>query len=313
MGGKDHQMSFMHQDSLRILFWGTDSPYSTAVLETLFKAGIKPLAVYLPDLAAEASNSYGLLPPPPTPSTLPLLTTHLDPSTRTLAWAQQIPVFAIHDLRGKDIAAHLAAQQADLALVACFPRRIPASLLTIPPLGFINLHPSLLPDLRGPHPLFWAFRLGLTMTGVTLHRMDASFDTGNILAQTAVTLSDGISGPTADRLLAQAGAELFLHSQAKLPTPGTPQAPGGRSFGLPDTSAFKIPTTWPAQRAFNFMRGTSEWGRPYYIHTRESVWTVGTAVSYTPTGTLSKSPCFENGECLIEFNPGILRTRLWRS
>ena len=310
MGGKDHQMSFMDQNRLRILFWATDSAFSTAVLEGLLEADVKPLAVYLPDLAAETSISYGPLPPPPSQSALPLLTTHLAPSTRTLAWAGQIPVFAIHDLRDNDIAAHLAAQQADLVLVACFPRRIPASLLAIPRLGFINIHPSLLPDLRGPHPLFWSFRLGLTATGVTVHCMDASFDTGNILAQTAVTLPDGISGRAADRLLAQTGAELFLNSQATLPTPGTPQAPGGRSFGHPDAAAFDIPTTWPAQRAFNFMRGTSEWGRPYHIYTAESTWTAGTAVSYTPTGTLSKAARVENGECLIQFNPGIVRTRL---
>ncbi|GAB2685790.1 hypothetical protein GCM10027089_03080 [Nocardia thraciensis] len=96
------------------------------------------------------------------------------------------------------LAGILAGYHADLLLVCGFNWRIPTSVLQIPTHGALNIHPSMLPKYRGPEPIHWAIRNGDTEFGMTLHRMDANFDTGNIMAQ-----QDGIpidDEPTPERL-----------------------------------------------------------------------------------------------------------------
>jgi methionyl-tRNA formyltransferase len=77
----------------------------------------------------------------------------------------------------------------DLIFTASFPFRFAPELLMLPPLGCVNAHFSLLPKYRGPNPLFWQFINGETQTGVTLHRMDANFNTGPILVQRELALA----------------------------------------------------------------------------------------------------------------------------
>lgn len=77
-------------------------------------------------------------------------------------------------------------------LVACwgYPHKVPAEVLTLPRLGCVNMHPSLLPRHRGRIPLAWALRENDRVWGVTWHRMDESFDTGPVLAQDCVWIED---------------------------------------------------------------------------------------------------------------------------
>ena len=84
----------------------------------------------------------------------------------------------------------LRACQPDLAMCWGFSWRIPLAALEVPRLGSINQHPALLPRHRGPIPISWAIRNGDAEYGVTWHRMDADLDTGRILAQTTVPMSD---------------------------------------------------------------------------------------------------------------------------
>jgi methionyl-tRNA formyltransferase len=89
----------------------------------------------------------------------------------------------------KRIAPLIAPYEPDLAICCGFPWLVPPEALEIPRLGAINLHPSLLPRWRGPFPVAWAIRCGEDL-GATVHRMDASFDTGPILAQGSVPFGD---------------------------------------------------------------------------------------------------------------------------
>ncbi len=74
----------------------------------------------------------------------------------------------------------LRAGRFDVVFVVTFGKKIPASLLDLPPHGFFNFHTGLLPDQRGPDPVFWAIRNGESEGGLTVHRMDAGFDTGPV-------------------------------------------------------------------------------------------------------------------------------------
>ncbi|WP_223638531.1 methionyl-tRNA formyltransferase [Corallococcus sp. EGB] len=84
----------------------------------------------------------------------------------------------------------LAELRPDLLLCFFFPWRLPPEALALPRLGAVNVHPSLLPLYRGPCPLGWALREDAHELGLTFHRMEASFDTGPVLAQGTFPVRD---------------------------------------------------------------------------------------------------------------------------
>jgi methionyl-tRNA formyltransferase len=84
----------------------------------------------------------------------------------------------------------LASARPDLVVCTGFPWKIPADALAVPPLGWLNGHPSLLPRRRGPVPVAWAIREGDETIGVTVHKMAAELDTGAVLAQRALPLGE---------------------------------------------------------------------------------------------------------------------------
>jgi len=94
------------------------------------------------------------------------------------------------------IAPLLRAYEPDLAICTGFPWLIPAEAIDVPGHGIVNGHPSLLPHYRGPFPIAWAVRNGETEIGMSYHLMDGQFDTGNLLAQTPMPLSDDATWET---------------------------------------------------------------------------------------------------------------------
>lgn len=92
------------------------------------------------------------------------------------------------------LATALQSHRIDLLIVFGFAWKLPPSVLSIPRLGALNVHVSMLPKYRGPAPLLWAIRNGDATGGVSVHRMDENFDTGNILAQQdGIPLDDDIT------------------------------------------------------------------------------------------------------------------------
>jgi methionyl-tRNA formyltransferase len=87
-------------------------------------------------------------------------------------------------------AAMLAPLQPDLIISGGFPWRIPSDVLALPRFGAINFHDALLPRHRGPNAGGWVFRVGDTETGLTIHRLGPEFDTGPVLAQARVPITD---------------------------------------------------------------------------------------------------------------------------
>jgi len=298
---------------LKLLFWGMSGEFSYLVLETLINAGINICAVvtHASIMTAEMAPIISLE-PEPLRSSLPLSSPYMQRTIVHLAWQNQIPAFEIRRLSAPATSAQLAALEADAAVVACFSRRIPQHILTIPPNGFLNLHPSLLPALRGPFPLFWSFRLDQQRSGVTVHYMDEGLDTGDIALQRELTLPDGISGSQADALLAAQGASLLHDACRQLAAgtlPRTPQRGGGSVYARPAISDFHIPTSWTARHAYNFICGTAEWGFPYHISGHGVDLYLRDAISFNST-TVQRDPLLRDGrDCWIQFTPGVLHAR----
>lgn len=80
--------------------------------------------------------------------------------------------------------------EADIAVVCSFNYKIPKVLLNSVKDGFINVHPSLLPEFRGPNPYTAIILNDEKETGVTLHFMDENFDTGDIIIQKKIPVSN---------------------------------------------------------------------------------------------------------------------------
>jgi methionyl-tRNA formyltransferase len=99
-------------------------------------------------------------------------------------------VDVLYAARKTSLAPLFRAYEPDLVICLGFPWLFPQEALDVPRLGAINVHPSKLPLYRGPIPLPWAVRNGETEIGMTVHRMDANFDTGAILAQAPVPVDE---------------------------------------------------------------------------------------------------------------------------
>jgi methionyl-tRNA formyltransferase len=93
---------------------------------------------------------------------------------------------------------------------------IPPDALSVPRLGAMNGHPSLLPWYRGPNPVAWMIRNGESEIGFTLHRMDDGLDTGPILAQASIPLGDEHSWEELESKFIEVIGELLTRALARL-------------------------------------------------------------------------------------------------
>ncbi|MCW5850813.1 MAG: hypothetical protein KIT87_12125 [Anaerolineae bacterium] len=273
---------------MRILFFGMEGRFSRPPLIQLLQSEFTVCGVVVPVPPGspwrEAASIRHLMPPRLVLSDLPLL---MAPQERTivgLAWDAGVPVFEVRRLKRAETQATLAALQPDALAVACFPRLLPPALLSLAPHGAFNIHPSRLPQLRGPEPLFWTFHDDLDGAGVTVHRMDVGADTGSIAAQTLVHLPDGIGYAAAQRLCAEAGSDLLL-SVLRASRDGIlmlqPQDhTQASSAPVPGPEDFVITAQWSARRAYNFARGVAEWGQPIVFDTDDAQMVIREVIGF---------------------------------
>src|SRR2546422_9920314 len=100
---------------------------------------------------------------------------------KEVAVAARLPIFQPEKIRTPESEQFLREANPDAIVIIAYGQIIPARLLGIPKLGWINSHASLLPKYRGAAPIQWAIARGETRTGITTIRIDAGMDTGDIL------------------------------------------------------------------------------------------------------------------------------------
>ena len=131
---------------------------------------------------------------------------------KELALSAGLPVLQPLKAREENFISALRASQPELIVVAAFGQILPPRILDLPRLGCLNVHTSLLPKYRGAAPIQWAIANGETETGVTIMKMDAGLDTGDILTQRATPIQPGDNGETLLYRLAEMGAELLVET-----------------------------------------------------------------------------------------------------
>jgi methionyl-tRNA formyltransferase len=138
----------------------------------------------------------------------------LTPSpVKNWASAEGIPVLQPQSLRTDDtVEKYLRAHDIQLLIVAAYGKIIPQTILDIPAYGTLNMHPSLLPKLRGASPIRSAILEDVRETGVTIMLLDADLDHGPILAQKVVPIPESVwplRGIELDTLLSVEGGKLL--------------------------------------------------------------------------------------------------------
>jgi methionyl-tRNA formyltransferase len=174
--------------------------------------------------------------------------------------ALELGVRVYEPARLREFAAEIAAQRLDLLVLASYGRILPRSLLELPRLGALNVHPSLLPKYRGATPIQTALSDGETETGVSIMLMDEGLDTGNIVLQQQVAIEPSEAyGELHDRL-AEIGAELLARA---LDLADRGELKGSSQTGEPSLTRpiagddLRIDWNWPAQRIVNHVRAFS--------------------------------------------------------
>jgi len=139
-----------------------------------------------------------------------------------------IPILTFENsLKDADFIEKFKSYNPDVAFVCAYNHKIPEELLKIPPLGFINCHPSLLPHYRGGNPYFHVIANNETKTGVTIHYMDEEFDTGDIISQYEMDITTNETFGTIFSRLNEKSVEMVIDVADRLEKdgklPGIPQ------------------------------------------------------------------------------------------
>lgn len=184
---------------MRVVFFGTPE-FAVPSLGALLGEGFDVLAVVTqPDRPRGRSRS-SLVPPP----------------VKVAADAEGVPVLQPDHPTDADFQAELRALAPDIGVVVAYGHILRPELLVLPPRGMVNVHPSLLPQLRGAAPVEWAILRGLAKTGVTIMQMDAGMDSGPIIHQIPHRIDPGVSGGELSDHLAEMGAQALVEALAML-------------------------------------------------------------------------------------------------
>jgi methionyl-tRNA formyltransferase len=137
----------------------------------------------------------------------------LQPSpVKALATRLGLPVLQPARARDETFAQQLRELQPDLIVVAAYGQILPPAILELPRLGCMNVHTSLLPKYRGASPIQSALLNDESETGVTIMKMDAGLDTGDILTQQSTPITSTDDAQTLHDRLANLGAELLVRT-----------------------------------------------------------------------------------------------------
>jgi methionyl-tRNA formyltransferase len=189
------------------------------------------------------------------------------------ALAANIPIFQPEKIRTPESEQFLREANPDAIVIIAYGQIIPARLLNIPKLGWINSHASLLPKYRGAAPIQWAIANGETKTGITTMRIDTGMDTGDMLLQCEILIASNETTPELAARLAELSAPLMEETLRGLrdgTLHPTPQDHSKASMGpLLKKEHGQINWNLPAQTIFNRMRAFTPWPGAY-THFRDT-------------------------------------------
>ncbi|MBG9550149.1 methionyl-tRNA formyltransferase [Cytobacillus firmus] len=182
----------------KIVFMGTPD-FSVPVLKQIIEDGYEVIGVVTqPDRPVGRKK---VITPPP---------------VKVEAEKQGIPVYQPEKIRQPEELEKVLALKPDLVVTAAFGQILPKELLDAPKFGCINVHASLLPELRGGAPIHYSILQGKEKTGITIMYMAEKLDAGDILTQVEVPITETDTVGTLHDKLSEAGSRLLSETLPKL-------------------------------------------------------------------------------------------------
>jgi methionyl-tRNA formyltransferase len=245
---------------MRIVFMGTPE-FAVPSLEALLKSDDQVVGIVTqPD---RPKGRGQVLTPPP---------------IKLIAQREGIPFLQPVKIRVPEFLTALAGWKPDLIAVTAYGRILHSPILTLPPMGCVNVHGSLLPKYRGAAPVQWAVINGEAETGITTMMMDEGMDTGSMLLQESLPiLPEDTAGSLAPRL-AVLGGRLLVETIARFKAGTITPQPQNHALATLAPLLKKedgvIDWTTSASNIANRVRGLSPWPGAYtYIGSeRWMVW-----------------------------------------
>ncbi|MFI8686323.1 methionyl-tRNA formyltransferase [Rossellomorea sp. NPDC077527] len=178
----------------KVIFMGTPD-FSVPVLQSLIDEKYDVIAVVTqPDRPVGRKRT--LTPPP----------------VKVAAEKHGIPVYQPEKIKNEEELNQVLALKPDLIVTAAFGQILPNALLEAPKYGCINVHASLLPELRGGAPIHYSILQGKEKTGITIMYMVEKLDAGDIISQVEVEIEERDHVGTLHDKLSVAGAKLLIET-----------------------------------------------------------------------------------------------------
>ncbi len=230
---------------MKIVFMGTPD-FARSALEKIIEAGHQVLlAVTQPDKPKGRSGELQIS------------------DVKACALEHDIPVFQPVRIKLPENVAELKKYDADIYVVAAFGQILSQEILDIPRFGCVNIHASLLPEYRGAAPIQQAIIDGKKTTGVTIMQMAAGMDTGDILLQREIPISEDETGGGLFDKLAALGGELIVEALPKIEkgelTPVPQDEERATKCGKLSKDMGRIDFEWDAEEIRNLVRGLNPW------------------------------------------------------
>lgn len=177
---------------MKIVYMGTPD-FSVGALEALIAAGHEILTVVTQPDRPKGRNKELTVSP-----------------VKECAQRHGLSVYQPQKIKAAESVAYLKTLQADIYIVAAFGQMLSQEVLDIPRYGCVNIHASLLPQYRGAAPIQQVLLDGRTETGITIMQMDAGCDTGDILLQEKLKITEDDTAGTLFEKMSSLGAELIV-------------------------------------------------------------------------------------------------------
>lgn len=191
----------------------------------------------------------------------------LPPPVKVFAQEHGIAVYQPVRVKATDFVDVLRGLAPDLIVVVAFGQILSKEILSLPPLGCINVHASLLPRYRGAAPMQWAIVRGEKETGVTTMFMDEGLDTGDMLVRETLPITQAMTAAELHDAMMKFGADVLektLFSLSEGTLKRTPQDDALSTYApLLDKEVGRIDWKKSAQEIHDLVRGLNSWPGAY--------------------------------------------------
>ena len=183
-------------------------------------------------------------------------------AVKEVLYDAHLPLYQPRDVDSPAFVERLRRLEPDLLVSMYFGKLLRAPLLAVPRHGCVNIHNSLLPKYRGQAPSIWAIVNGDLETGQTVHYLDEGMDSGDIIAQKSLPISEHDTGYTLGQKLEDVGVHLFQEVFPAVLSGAAPRVPQNDSLATycraPRPGDARIDWARPAPAVHNFVRAFTQ-------------------------------------------------------